>query len=261
LNRWTLKAQYHLCDQIFVHTDKMKRQLVDQFSLPAGAVTVIPYGINNAVPDTTLTPAAAKQRLGIGQAEKTILYFGAIGAYKGLEYLVSAFDRLLERDRAYRLVIAGKPKPGAAQYWRQIAARVAPHVTSGRVISQVRFIEDEETEVYFKAADVLVLPYRTIFQSGVLFLGYNFGLPVIATNVGALGEDIIEGQTGFLCEPEDASALAEAIERYFSSDLFKNLDSRRRDIKAFAETGHSWGTVAELTRNVYSSLVLSRAHV
>ena len=70
------------------------------------------------------------------------------------------------------------------------------------------FILDDETELYLKAADVLVLPYRYIYQSGVLFLGHSFGLPVIAADVGCLKDEIVEGQTGFIFRPEDPVDLA-----------------------------------------------------
>ncbi len=86
---------------------------------------------------------------------------------------------------------------------------------AGEYFSRADFIPDDETEVYFKAADVLVLPYRHIYQSGVLFLGYSFGLPVLAADVGALKEDIVEGKTGFVFRPEDPADLAETIARLF----------------------------------------------
>ena len=73
---------------------------------------------------------------------------------------------------------------------------------------RAEYIPDDETELYFKAADVLVLPYRHIYQSGVLFLGYSFGLPVLAADVGALKEEIVEGKTGFVFKPEDSVDLA-----------------------------------------------------
>ena len=63
-----------------------------------------------------------------------------------------------------------------------------------RVIAKIEYVPDEETELYFKAADVLILPYTHVFQSGVLFLGYSFGLPAIAADVGSLKEEIIEGR-------------------------------------------------------------------
>ena len=75
-------------------------------------------------------------------------------------------------------------------------------------------------ELYIKAAGVLVLPYVHIFQSGVPFLAYSFGLPVIATDVGTLRQDIVEGRTGFVCRPQDSSDLARTIDKYFESELF-----------------------------------------
>ena len=87
------------------------------------------------------------------------------------------------------------------------------------------YIPDSETELYFKAADVLALRTQDIFQSGVLFLGYSFGLPVVVTDVGSLRQDVVEGRTGFVCRPEDPHDLAASIARFFSSDLFRNLDA------------------------------------
>jgi len=109
--------------------------------------------------------------------------------------------------------------------------------------------------VYFKAADLLMLPYTHIYQSGVLFLGYSFGLPVVATDVGALREEIIEGRTGFICRPEDSVDLARAIETYFSSDLYKDLNNRRQEIRKYALERHSWDVVGQLTGNVYAKLL------
>ena len=83
-----------------------------------------------------------------------------------------------------------------------------------RVIARIEYVPDEETELYFKAADVLVLPYTHVFQSGVLFLGYSFGLPAIAADVGNLKEEIIEGQTRALCSQQrDSSDLPDKIDQ------------------------------------------------
>ena len=110
LNRLTLRVQYRLADHIFVHTEQMKRELTQEFGVPRARVTVIPFGINNAVPNTRLTPAEARHRLGIPNEERTILFFGNIAPYKGLEYLITAFQQILARRDDYRLIIAGRPK-------------------------------------------------------------------------------------------------------------------------------------------------------
>lgn len=254
INRLTLRIQYHLADHIFVHTDKMKDQLTAAWSVPESNTTVIPFGINNAVPDTSVTPAEAKQRLGIGPHERTILFFGTIAPYKGLEYLVGAFERLVTERDDYRLIVAGRPRKGSERDWEAIRLRMTA-IDQGRIIQKIEFIPDANTELYFKAADVLILPYTEIFQSGVLFLGYSFGLPVIAADVGSLSDDIVWGETGLVCRPRDADDLARTIAKYFASELFRDLPSRRRQIREYAAKRHSWDTVSEKTTSVYAALL------
>ncbi len=129
LNRVTLKIQYRLCDYLFVHTEKMKAELVQKFGVPESAVGVIPFGINNAAPNTALTPAEARQHLGIAADDKVMLFFGTIAPYKGLEYLVDAFQRIATDDPRYRLVIAGRPRKDGEQYWARIRESIAAQST------------------------------------------------------------------------------------------------------------------------------------
>jgi glycosyltransferase involved in cell wall biosynthesis len=232
----------------------MKSELVSDFCIAESKVSVIPYGINNAVPNTSLSSAEAKRQVGVSSSDKTMLFFGNIAPYKGLEYLIAAFTELAPRCSDYRLIIAGKPK-GCEDYWRQIQQVMARSDIRDRIIERIEYILDEETELYFKAADVLILPYTHIFQSGVLFLGYSFGLPVIASDVGSLREEIIEGKTGFVFKPRDPSDLVRTIERYFESQLFRELESRRREIKQYANERYSWDKVSAITATVYSNLL------
>jgi glycosyltransferase involved in cell wall biosynthesis len=255
LNRLSLKVQYRLADHVFVHTDKMKSELLEQFGKHGGAVTVIPFGINNAVPNTELTPAEAKRRLGIAPTEKTILFFGAIRPYKGVEHLLAAFDRVASGHEDYRLIIAGEPKKGSEQYLRKIQEMAQRSSCRERIMQRIAYIPDEQTELYFKAADVLVLPYTEVFQSGVLFLAYSFGLPVIASDVGSFRDDIVPGKTGYVCLPCDSQDLARAMDDYFESELFVNLEQRRREIQDHANARNSWNTVGETTCNVYRKLL------
>jgi glycosyltransferase involved in cell wall biosynthesis len=254
LNRITLKMQYRLADHLFVHTEKMRKELAEEFGIGESFVTVVPFGINNDVPSTSLTGSEARKQLGISADERTILFFGHIAPYKGLEHLVEAFRQLLKGSNKYRLIIAGNPK-NCVDYWSSIEKTIENEIDASRVVLKIEHIPDGETEIYFKAADVLALPYRHVYQSGVLFLGYGFGLPVIATDVGSLREDIIEGKTGFVCKPGDSGDLASALESYFSSPLFQDLNSRRRDIQEHVHERHSWNAVGEITAGVYKRLL------
>jgi glycosyltransferase involved in cell wall biosynthesis len=252
LNRLTLRIQYHAVDHIFVHTEKMKAELISEFRVKGKAITVLPYPINSVIPETALHPAQAKRRLGIENDSKTILFFGRICPYKGLEYLLAALRLLAAKDSRYRLIIAGEPSQGASDYMERIERIISDQ--SGVVIPVIRFIPDEDVELFFKAADVLVLPYKEIFQSGVLFMAYGFGLPVIATDVGSFRESIAEGNAGLVCRACDAADLARAIEEYFESTLFHHLDHSRRIIREFARLRHSPETAAALTRRAYEQL-------
>lgn len=254
LNRLTLRIQYRLAHHIFVHTDKMKAELIEHFGVKAALVSVIPFGINNAVSRTNLSSQEARRRLDIGDTEKTVLFFGRIRPSKGLEYLIAALRQLHNAHSNYRLIVAGTPDR-CEKYWTTIRKAIDKDVKTGNILLRAEFIPDEETEIYFKAADVLVLPYREIYQSGVLFLAHSFGLPVIASDVGCFREDVVDGETGFLCRPCDPGDLALAIERYFESDLFRALNERRPSIREFAAQRHSWELVGEVTQGVYAALL------
>ena len=255
LNRLTLKIQYRLVDHIFVHTQKMSEELIEEFGVPKSAITILRHPINNAFPDTALTPAEAKQRLGIQHSERTLLFLGRIAPYKGLEYLLDAFDRLGTPGVSYRLIIAGQLKKGTEGYSQEIDRLIGTAARREQILFENRFIPDEKMELYLKAADVMVLPYTEIFQSGVLFLSFTFGLPVIAADVGSFHEDVVETRTGLLFRPRDPVDLVRAIETYFTGDLFSNLGECRAEIRSYFWQHHSWNAVAQATQRAYAQLM------
>ncbi len=265
VHRASLWIFYHLVDHIFVHTRKMKSQLTQEFNVAEEKVSVIPYGINKTLPSTDLTRQAAREKLGYAAQDKVLLFFGHIAPYKGLDYLISALG-LLKRNMdghrmdghrlgGYRLIIAGHIKNRSCRsYWSKVERAIGQLGLNDIVRKAIGYIPDAEVETYFKASDVLLLPYRFIFQSGVLFLSYSFGLPVIASDVGSLREEIVEGQTGLVCRPEDAESLAEAISRYFTSDLFVNLERYRKQIIDYGNRTHSWGEAGKIMVDAYRKL-------
>lgn len=253
INRATLRLQYRRMDHLFVHTELMKRQLLEEFGVPERRISVIPFGINETVPNTTLEPAEARRRLGVGETDPCVLFFGNIAPYKGVEYLVRAVARARVKLPSLRLVIAGRTK-GSEAYWRAVQSEIQQLNMRANVIERIEYIPDEEIETYFKAADVLVLPYSRVFQSGVLFLGYNFGLPIVASDIASFRDDIVEGETGYVFAPNDADALAATLQHYFESSLYRSLEQRRPQIRRFAAERYSWRQVAKITADVYRNL-------
>ncbi len=232
----------------------MRSELHADFAVPNEKISVIPFGLNDTSPRRDLTAMQAREQLGVEADELVLLFFGQIAPYKGLRYLVDAFPAIYRRLPRVRLVIAGKVKRGSEDYWRSIENTLSEMDCRHRVMCRIEHIPDEDIEVYFKSADALVVPYVQIFQSGLPFLAYSFGLPVLATDVGSLSEEIFADETGFVCEPCDTAALASMITRYAESELYENLDARRPAIAEAARERHSWASVAEITRAVYEAV-------
>lgn len=254
-NRLTLKALYALVDYIFVHTKNMREQLTREFGVDQRKISVIPFGINNTMPKSKLTESEARKILDLREDHKVMLFFGRIAPYKGLDTAIDALSRLVQYDDRYRLVVAGRIEKGCQGYWEEMEASISRLGLEPYVIKRTDFIPEAEVEIFLKSADVSLLPYKSIFQSGVLFLAYSFGLPVIATDVGSFKEDIVEGRTGLVCRADDAVDLGEKIQAYFQSSLFANLQAARADIMAYGNKKYSWSEVGDITSRVYASLL------
>jgi glycosyltransferase involved in cell wall biosynthesis len=246
---------YKIVDHIFVHTTKMKTQLIEEFGIDQEKISVIPFDLNYISPKSNLNSVEARTKLGLGRNDKVILFFGQIAQYKGIDYLIRALYLLKIHLGEFKLIIAGKVKRGQEQYWIGVKKLIKILDLENYILSKTEFVPEGDIELYFKAADVLVLPYRNIFQTGVLFLAYDFGLPVVATDVGSLKEDIFEGDTGFICEAENPEALAKAIWKYYRSPLFEKLNTTREYIARFAAEKYSWKTVGEKTRSIYEEVM------
>jgi D-inositol-3-phosphate glycosyltransferase len=253
LNRASLRGLYGLVDHIFVHSAKMKTQLRQDFRVNAEKISVIPFGINNTLPRTAITSAEAKARLGLRSHDKGLLFFGNIAPYKGLESALAAMDLLTKTDGNYRLIISGQIKD-CPKYWARMEQMIESLSLDPYLIRRIQYIPDEDVEIFFKAADVLVLPYKFIYQSGVLFLSYSFGLPVIATNVGSLEDEILEGRSGMICRSGKPEDLADRIRTYFNSGLYRNLDDNRKTIIDFGNKRYSWDQVGAITCSIYEKL-------
>ena len=140
-----------------------------------------------------MTRADARQQLGIGSNDRTLLFFGQIAPYKGLEYLVEAIAQARGDWRASPTDHRGQGQTRERGLLDECATLDRSSCGISEMVNQtVRFIPDDQVEPYFLASDAVVIPYVDIFQSGVPFLAFSFGLPVIATDVGSLRDDVTE---------------------------------------------------------------------
>ncbi len=165
---------------------------------------------NSEKKNKSISRESARRELGI--EGKMILFFGFVRSYKGLDDLLEALPAILQKHPDALLVIAGEFWKDKSHYLESIA-RLG--ITS-RVRIMDKYIPEDQVATLFSAADLVVLPYRSISQSGVIPLAFAFGTPVIATRVGGNSDWIEDGKNGYLVPPCDPSMLAGAINQFFS---------------------------------------------
>ena len=235
LYRW----QWRWADQVIVHATAARQQLLTQHGCQPERVHVIPVG------SFDFYRACAHDT----QPERpnTVLFFGRIWGYKGLQYLIEAEPLITRAVPNARIVIAGYGEP----FEKYRRAMVNPHHFE---VHNYR-IPDEQVAHFFQQASVVALPYVEASQSGVVPVACAFGKPVVATRVGGLPDMVIEGQTGLLVPPADARSLAEAIIKLLKDTPLRHQMGQRA--RQFAETELSWQRIAQKTLTVYQKIRLT----
>lgn len=177
----------------------------------------------------------ASRKLGLDPKRKTILFFGLIRLYKGLDILLEAFEKLPED---YQLIIAGEPY-GSFDRYQKIIDRIAK---PERIHMSLKYIKDSEVSVFFSAADIAVLPYRSATQSGISSVAYHFEVPMIVTDVGGLKETVGDKGTGIVAPECTPQSIMHEIERYFAEPQLKQSfitnirkEKERLSWKSFSE--------------------------
>ncbi len=190
----------------------------------------------NAFRMTSISKRKAREILGIAEDEKVMLFFGFVRKYKGLDYLIKAMSIIKERIDKCRLLIVGDFGDDKEDYIKGI------HDNNLEDVVDVYdgYIPDREVEKFFAACDIVVLPYISATQSGIVQIAYGFDKPVIATCVGGLPDVISDGITGFLVEPKDPDALGEAAIRLLSGELSEFETNVRKEADRF-----SWDRMVE----------------
>jgi glycosyltransferase involved in cell wall biosynthesis len=166
------------------------------------------------------------------EIKHNILFFGFVKHYKGLDVLLEAMPLVLKKIPQIKLTIAGDVYGDKSDYLNLIEKLGIKY----NVDAHFNYIPDDELEKYFAGCDVCVIPYRTATQSGVVQMAFAYEKPVIATKVGGISEVVIDGENGFLVEPENPQALAEKIIYFYEHDFSLRF---RSNIQA-ANQQYSW---------------------
>ncbi len=181
--------------------------------------------------------------LKISPNKKTILFFGIIRDYKGLDLLIEAFGGL---DKNFQLIIAGEYYGNFEKY--KLLINQSPNVDNIHIFKG--YIADKEVPYFFSAADVCVLPYKSATQSGITSIAYHFDLPLIATDTGGLKESLIGDKSGLIVPRVNSESIKNSIEEYFNKNLKEYFI---KNIKILKEN-KSWENFAEKIIEFYEEI-------
>ena len=223
--------------RVIVHGEYVRQCLLAEGGIPAEKIHVIPIG--------AYTLYRRWARADIAEEENTILFFGRIWPYKGMDYLIRAEPLITREIPGAKIVIAGQGED-FARYERMMVNRESFMVYNKR-------IPNEMVAELFQKASVVALPYVEASQSAVVALAFAFGKPVVATSVGGIPEVVQDGETGLIVPPRDAKALADALVH-----LLRNSELRHRMGRRAYEFGQSalgWQKIAQQTVQVYERAV------
>ena len=242
-----MKKCFQIPHCLIVHYKQGKKQLIDHWKVPGDRITVIPHGIMPVKNIFEITEARRKLNLPIDR--RILLFFGSIRPNKGLDVLLEALEILRRRKPKVLLVVAGAlPRGMSFEPYSDIIEKLN---LSEYVKSFVRFIEDEEVDMFMSASDLVVLPYKKFeAQSGVLLRAYAHKKPVVVSNVGAMGELVTKDKVGLVIESSNVEALANAV-----VNVLENQDKFQAFYNPELEKKYSWRHIAEMTLKSYEKTI------
>ncbi len=224
--------------RIIVHGRALKEHLLKSAGRRQNEVAVIPHGCLFSFKST---PGHNE----VNEEEHTVLFFGRIGEYKGLRYLIEAEIQVSQKIPDFKVIIAGQ---GDDLEVNRKRIEHNPHFEI-----HDRYIPNEEVAVFFNRCALVVLPYVEASQSGVAAMAFAFGKPVIVTDVGSLSEVVKNGENGSIVPAKDTEKLAEAI-----VNLLENKQMRKKmgeNTLKVAKTDLSWEHIVQLTQKVYQTVL------
>ncbi len=191
----------------------------------------------------------AKQKLKLNPEIRYLLFFGFIRDYKGLDLLITAFADERLRQFSVKLLVAGEYYSSPEPYLKLISE----HKLEKWIELRTDFIPDDEVNLYFSAADLVVQPYKSATQSGVTQIGYHFNKPMLVTNVGGLSEIIPDGKVGYVVEPE-SQFIADALVDFYANDRMTEFESNMAEEKK----KFSWSNMVQTFLTVYETCQVSK---
>lgn len=235
-------------EEFIVHNEFSRQELRSVISVQGidKKIAIIPHG--NYLPfvkrrETVLS----RQHLSLPVDKKLILFFGQIKKVKGLDVLLSAMEIVSKREPDAVLLIAGKVWKDSFQHYEDL---IKSKNISRVVIPHIRYINDEDVDFYYSSADIVVLPYKKIYQSGVLLMAMSYGCITVSSRLPAMVEVVDDSRNGFLFETDNPQDLARQILAALGSSSAEDISYNAR---AAMIENHDWKRVARQHIKVFET--------
>jgi len=230
---------YRLIDGVIVHNQSSFHDLTKKkFRIPQ--VKIVPHGNYQPFVNQLPLPSHDGNML-------TLLFFGQIKEVKGLDILLEALSIVVKQRSKVKLIIAGRPwKTDKKKYLELIHDLDLEDF----VETHFRYIEDDEIETFFQKSDLVVLPYRRIYQSGVLLLTMSYGRAVISSDLPAFTEIITHSKNGFTFKEGNPKDLANCILNSTPEKIRKVTLGTKETIAG----KYDWINIGKETKDFYNSL-------
>lgn len=243
------KLVFRMSNALIVHNRSSHASLAGAVA-DGSKISIVPHG--NYLPYVQDVPATeqARMKLGLPVYARVVLFFGQIKEVKGLDVLLEAWARALPRLPSHaRLVIAGKPWKDS---WTRYESQIVALGIGDTVTLDIRFIEDEKAKLYYSSADLVVLPYRKIYQSGVLLMAMSYGKAVLASDIPGMTDIVRDGENGLLFRTEDPVDLADRLVSAMSNP--DGLNAIGASGERWVDTNCDWKDIGRRTAEVYEKI-------
>ena len=238
---------YRLMDSVITHSDADARELRTTWLLHEDKVCVTGHGNYELFANPDLSMSEARQRVNVPMGVKVALFFGSLRPSKGLETLLDAWPRVVRAYPDALLLVAGRPYKGADG--SDLVSRARRLGTEASIAFRFGEASPDDANSYFRAADVVVLPYLRVSSSAVLRYAYSSGRAVVGTATGEHASWIRPGQTGWLVPVGDPVTMAGALIDSLSDT--GRLAEFGESALALSRQALDWGPIARATLEAY----------
>ncbi|MEO6166188.1 MAG: glycosyltransferase family 4 protein [Chitinophagales bacterium] len=234
-------------DQIIVHSDYAKLSLKKYFpDFPEKNIHIVPHGDSDFLFNTPITKEDARKKLGLPMDQQLVLFFGQIKKVKGLDVLLKAHAIVRDQMPNVKLLVVGKP-------WKveqeEFDAIVKEKNLEKDCILNYSYVPNEIIPYYFAAADVVTLPYREIYSSGVMIRSLDYSAAIIASDLDTFKKIIVEGENGVMFRNEDEKDLAAKIMGLLRDE--EKMKRLRINAKKTADEKFSWKLIGKKVNEIY----------